>query len=147
MSSQFITCPQCFAFLFLLSICACHSGFNNQQSTASTVTPTATPAKADFALGETVYLNAKGINSNIVPLSPTKEVLGGLLKSIVAKDSYALEQYYKNGEVLLIESNTPVLIIDSVAGHAYQVRVLEGKYKNVPGWVYAEWVEREQKAN
>ena len=54
-----------------------------------------------------------------------------------------LDELVISGDAFYVNSGTKVLVIDKNIWGNCQVRILEGKFEGVKGWLHASWVKKQ----
>lgn len=114
----------------------------SKDTTSSTTTTTDSNASKlanSLKVGETGYVVMK--NNGSVFVAVNKDIYDEMFKLITAKDNDGLTQMVLKGQILLVDSGTPVRVIDS-SMFSREVRITSGKYSGQSGWVPAEMTSK-----
>jgi hypothetical protein len=127
------TFPLIFLFVFIMCVFGFFVVFKQDyyNSTSNIV-------KNSISIGETGRLYSNG---DEVPVARTKEVLDQVIKASTRNDTLGYSELVMTGMVFHVSSNTKVLVLDSTVYYK-NIRILEGEYMGVSGWVPSEWVKR-----
>lgn len=90
-----------------------------------------------------VSIGQEGIlesGAELVPVAVSKEAFDEWTKARVANDKYGMGLLLASGKILTPKRGTKVLVIDR-ATFIRKVRILEGEYVGMSGWVAVEYVK------
>jgi hypothetical protein len=120
----------------------CDSGQKSRTSPTEDASPTPavmeTPGRIE--VGSELYL--KG-NSATAPVAVDKDSFYEFEKALSAKDYIGLNKLTQ-GQVMIVNNGTKVLVIDRDGYGALKVRILEGKYTGRAGWTDPNWTAKEK---
>jgi hypothetical protein len=64
------------------------------------------------------------------------------VKAAQAKDHYGIDHVVASGKALFVPNYTKVLVIDDDGSFGRKIRITEGKYAGIAGWVPIFWLEK-----
>jgi hypothetical protein len=125
--------------LILFIIGSIKSGFDEAISPEEN-TPSQTQSSF-VSVGEEGYLRLASQTNIVVALS--KEALDDIVKSSVAKDDRGIAEVVAEGRAILVPAGTKVLVLSSPSLGVREVRVLDGAFINVKGFVPREFISNQ----